>query len=315
MNAILYGQYGPPEVLRLREIDKPVAKEDELLVKVYATTVTIGDVILRSGRHPDSALQTVMLHLVLGLRKPKRPILGMELAGEVEAVGQDVTRFQPGDAIFASTFGAKFGGYAEYKCLPEDGILAVKPANLSYAEAAAVPGGSMTALNILRKARIQPGQSVLIYGASGAVGTNAVQLAKHYGADVTGVCSAANLDLVRSLGADHVIDYTREDFTAGGAAYDVIFDAVGKLAPAQGKKALKSSGVYLNVIKDSGGRERVEDLIFLKELIEAEKLRPIIDRCYPLEEIVEGHRYVEQGHKKGNVAIIVRPNPAVQDLS
>ena len=255
MNAILYEQYGPPEVLQLREIDKPVPKENELLVKVHATTVTIGDVILRSGKHPDSALQTVMLHLVLGRRTPTRPILGMELAGLGEAVGQDVTRFQPGDAIFASTFGAKFGGYGEYKCLPEDGILAVKPANLSYAEAAAVPGGGMTALSILRKARIQPGQSVLIYGASGAVGTNAVQLAKYFGADVTGVCSTANLELVKSLGADHVIDYTREDFTAdGGATYDVIFDAVGKLATAQGKKARKSSGIYLNVIKVSGGR-------------------------------------------------------------
>ena len=308
MKAAIYEAYGPPEVLKIREIEKPTPKEDEVLVKVQATTVTIGDVIMRSGRHPDSTFQTVMLHLVLGLRKPRRPILGMELAGEIEAVGKRVTRFKEGDQILASTFGVKFGGYAEYKCFPEDGMLVMKPANLTFEEAAAVPGGGMTALKVLRKANIQPGQQVLIYGASGAVGTNAVQIAKQFGAEVTGVCSTINLEMVKSLGAGTVIDYTQEDFTAGSASYDVVLDAVAKLPPGQGKKALKNEGIYLNVIKDSGGGERRDDLIFLKGLIEEGELKPVIDRSYPLEAIVEAHRYVEKGHKKGNVAIIVTGN-------
>ncbi len=306
MKAVVYEKFGPPEVLRLVEVEKPAPRDHEILVRIHATTVTIGDTIMRSLRIPGPLWQRFLARIFLGMGKPKRPTLGMELAGEVEAVGKRVTRFRQGDQVFASTLGVNFGGYAGYKCLPEDGMVAVKPANCTYEEAAALTGAGMTALRCLGKARIREGQSVLVYGASGAVGTCAVQLARrHFGANVTGVCSAANLELVRSLGASRVIDYTREDFTQGGEAYDVVFDAVGKLSPARGKKALKKTGIYLNVLADSGSGEKKEDLLAIKELAEAGKIKPVIDRRYPLEQIVEAHRYVDQGHKKGNVIITV----------
>ena len=309
MKAILYTRYGPPEVLQIADIPKPAPRPNEVLVKVRATTVTIGDTIMRSLNIPVPGWQKVMARLYLGWNKPKRPILGMELAGEIEAVGRKVTRFRPGDAIFASTFAVNFGGYAEYKCFSENGVLALKPAELSFEQAAAVPGAGMTALTCLKKGKIQPGQKVLIYGASGAVGTNAVQLsAHHFGADVTGVCSTANLELVKSLGASRVIDYTREDFTDSGARYDVIYDAVGKLSPAQQKSARAQAGSFINVHTDSDGGNKLANLLTLKEIIEAGRLKPAIDRVYPFEQIVEAHRYVEQGHKKGNVVITIVPS-------
>ena len=302
MKAVVYTQYGPPEVLRLTEIPKPTPKDNEVLIKVKATTVHVGDTRMRSFTVP--AGMWLFARLFLGVFRPRRQVLGMEVSGDVEAVGKDVTRFKPGDPVFASTASVNFGGYAAYKCMPENGMLAVKPDNLTYEEAAAVPNGANTALRCLRKANIQPGQKVLIYGASGSVGTYAVQIAKRrFLAEVTGVCSGANLELVKSLGADAVIDYTREDFTENGKTYDVIFDAVGKLSPAQAKRASERAGTYLNVLVDSGRGEKLEEFHFVRQLLEEGTLRPVIDRCYPLEQIVEAHRYVDQGHKKGHVVI------------
>jgi NADPH:quinone reductase-like Zn-dependent oxidoreductase len=302
MKAAVYTKYGPPDVLQLKDVEKPTPKDNEIQVKIRATSVTAGDVIMRSLNIPGPRWQRLFAQLYLGLLKPKRAILGMELAGDIESAGKNVKLFKKGDPVFALTLGANFGGHAEYKCLPEDGMVAIKPRNITYEEAAVVAGGGITALTMLRKANIQSGQSVLIYGASGSVGTFAIQLAKSFGAEVTGVCSTTNLEMVTSLGANQVIDYTRDDFTQCGERYDVIFDAVGKIPASQAKKALKRGGSYLNAITSSV-RIKPENLIYLKKLVEDGVIRAVIDKCYPLEEIVEAHQYVETGRKKGNVVI------------
>ena len=302
MKAIVATEYGGPEVLQLREVEKPAPKENEILVRVRATTVTAGDFRMRSFTVPP--LFWLPARISLGFTKPKQPIFGMELAGDVEATGRDVTRFSAGDQVFASTLTEGFGAYAEYKCLPEQAMVLTKPANMTYEEAAAVPIGATTALRLLRKGNIQPGQKILIWGASGSLGTYAVQLARYFGAEVTGVCSTANVAMVKSLGADHVIDYTEEDLSSRVERYDTIFDTVAKAPKSVASKALMPNGTFVSIAK-LDTKEKMENLLFIRELIEAGAVKAVIDRCYPLESMVEAHRYVDAGHKRGNVVITV----------
>lgn len=319
MKAIVYERYGPPSVLQVREVAKPLPGENQILIKIHAATAAAGDWRLRKA-------DPFLARLFNGLWRPKRvQILGFELAGVVESTGSRVTRFKPGDAVYAAC-GTGFGAYAEYKCMNETDAVVHKPENMTFEEAAAVPVGACTALHFLRKGEIRRGQRVLVYGASGSVGTYAVQLARYFGAEVTGVCSTSNVELVRSLGADRVIDYTKEPLTDAGQPYDIIFDTVGKSPFPICLKSLSAQGRYLQAFQVSPGllgrsawvnltsgkkviggsmKENAEDLAYLRELIEAGYLRSVIDRRYPLDQAAAAHRYVEQGHKKGNVVLVV----------
>ncbi len=326
MKAIIWTKYGPPDVLQFGEVEKPAPKDNEVLIRIHATTVTAGDCEMRNLNIP--LFLSIPMRLFVGLRKPVRvTILGQELAGEIESVGKDVKLFKEGDQVFGTT-GFSLGAYAEYICLPEeseDRALALKPTNMSYEEATAVPTGGLEALHFLRKANIQNGQQVLINGSGGSIGTFGVQLAKYYGAEVTAVDSAGKLDMLRSLGADHVIDYTQEDFTKSGQTYDVILDVVGKSPYSGSVNSLKEHGFFLianprlssmfrgrwtsmrsnKTVFLGASSQKTKDLEFLKELIEAGEIKPVIDRSFPLEQMAEAHRYVEGGGKKGNLVITV----------
>jgi NADPH:quinone reductase-like Zn-dependent oxidoreductase len=330
MKASLYTEYGTPDVLHLAEVAKPAPKDNEILIRVHTTAVNFGDLLARDFKHITPRKFNMPLffwvpaRFAFGLRKPKMNILGNEFAGEVAAVGGQVTRFKPGDAVFGYR-GPNMGAYAEYVCMPETGMLAIKPTSLTYEEAATVPYGALTALSLLRKVNLQRGQKVLINGASGGIGAAAVQLAKHFGAEVTGVCSTPRMGFVKALGADKVIDYTKEDFTRNGETYDLIFDILGKTSFGRGRKALKPTGIYLFAsfkmkqllqmlwTKFAGGQkvicalssEKPEDLAFIKGLIEAGQYKAIIDKRYPLAQTAEAHRYVEAGQKLGSVVIAV----------
>ena len=322
MRAIVCTKYGSPDVLQLKEVEKPVPKDNEVLIRIHASTVAAGDIRLRSFTW--APWFWLPGRIMYGLRKPRKKIPGNELSGEIEDIGNDITQFKKGDQIFGITWTTSFGGAnAEYICLPENEV-AIKPVNMTFEEAAAVPIGCLTALVLLRKGKIQSGRQILIYGASGSVGTFAVQLAKNFGAEVTGICSTTNIEMVKSLGADNVIDYIKEDFTKSGQTYDVIFDTVMKTSFSTCKSSLAPRGVFITVdfplltalwTSIIGSRKlvfgianKIEDLIFLKELIEAGKIKSVIDRCYPLEQTAEAHRYVDKGHKKGNVVITVVNN-------
>jgi NADPH:quinone reductase-like Zn-dependent oxidoreductase len=317
MKAIVCMKYGPPEVLQLQEVEKPIPKKNEICIKIHATSVTSSDCIVRGFNLPKWHPLRLMMGLVLGFGKPRNPILGMVAAGEVDSMGEDVKRFKPSEQVFAYTVKSstkmRFGTYAQYICIPEDWLVLPKPPAVTYEEAAAIPYGGELALYFLKKGDIQNRKNVLIIGASGTIGTTAVQLAKYYGAKVTGVCSTANLELVRSLGAETVIDYTKEDYSKRGERYDLILDAVPllvadrKSVKLQARSALAPEGKFIS-IDDGSPTPNMDDLVLLKDLVESGKFKPVIDRIYPLERIVEAHRYVETGHKKGNVVITVDHN-------
>lgn len=302
MKAVVYEKYGSPEVLKLKDIEKPKPKDDEILVKIYASTVTSGDVRLRSSDFPP--LVWLPARLIFGLFKPKKKILGHELAGIVEEIGINVTEFKIGDSVFGTTTMLRTGSYAEYICLPQkwkSGVIGIKPENLTYQEAAALPVGAMTAIYLFEKAILKNGQSVLVYGSSGSVGSYAVQVASQKGATVTGLCSTANFNMVKSLGAESLIDYKKEDYSEGNKKFDIIFDAVGKTTKSKAKKVLKPGGKFVSVKMLT--KEKSEYLPLIKDMAEKEELKPFIDKSFKISEIVEAHEYVDQGRKKGNVVI------------
>ncbi|MDX2429671.1 MAG: NAD(P)-dependent alcohol dehydrogenase [Bacteroides sp.] len=317
MKAIVCTRYGPPEVLQLRELEKPSPRKNEICIKIHATTVTSSDCILRGFKIPMWQPVGFMMGVVMGFGKPRNPILGMVAAGEVDSLGSETKRFRKGDQVLAYTVKSptkiRLGTYAQYTCIPENWIVIPKPYNVSYEEAAAIPYPGVLAMFFLKKGNIQSRKNVLIVGASGSIGTTAVQLSRYYGAKVTGVCSTANLELVRSLGAETVIDYTKEDYSKRSERYDLILDAVPqhvaerKILKSQAKKALTPDGKYIS-IDDGLAATSYEDLVLLKDLAESGKFKPVIDRSYPLEQVIEAHRYVETGHKKGNVIITVGHN-------